>query len=312
MNFQQLEYVLAVSKHGNFGKAAYACQVTQATLSAMIKKLENELGVIIFDRSRQPIQTTERGLQVLTQAEQILKQKSSLESIGLRPLTELKGRIRLGIIPTIANSLLSLILPPILKSNPELNLQVLEITTEEIKHKLLSGEIDLGLLATPLEDDSFDESILYYESMLVYGVKGSTNKFVSSEDISNGKIWLLEEGHCFRSQALTICDIQEKDDGILNLDFEGNSFDTLLNLTDTFGGYTLIPELYYNSMPKSQQKLVKGFQKPIPVREVSLISYRPHAKTQTVNYLTELIGSIVKPLLSTSRYKNQDLDIIGI
>ena len=173
-------------------------------------------------------------------------------------------------------------------------------------------KIDIGILATPINDKQFDEHILYYEPMMIYGILDKKKEYVNSKDIKNGNIWLLEEGHCFRNQALTVCEIKEKELSPSNLNFMGSSFETLLNLTDKFGGYTLIPELYYKNMSKQKQNKTKHFQKPIPVREISIVTYRHFAKNQTIKYLTSLIQALVNTNLSTKSYKNKDLDIIGI
>jgi len=311
MNFQQLEYIIAVDQHHHFAKAADGCHVTQATLSAMIKKLEAELGVIIFDRSRQPIKTTDEGEKTIATAREILKLQGSLTQIKHSDEPTITGELRLGVIPTVANSLLPIILPPILKEYPDLHLQITEITTEEIKAQLLNDQIDGGILATPLDEESMEENILYYEAMMVYGVKKSDKKYIPTDAIKDHKIWLLEEGNCFRNQATIICDIREKSQGLDNLSFEGSSFDTLLNLTDKFGGYTLVPELYYNQLPEDKKRITRHFEKPLPVREISLVYHRPYAKKRTLNTLSERITELIAHRLITQRMKSSDLEIVG-
>ena len=311
MNFQQLEYVLAVHKYKHFAIAAESCDVTQATLSAMIKKLEEELSLILFDRSRKPVSTTELGLLFIEKAQNILKIREEINELNTST-TALEGTLTIGIIPTIANSLLPNILPLVLNENPKLKLNIVEITTEEIKQQLKLNKIDIGILATPINDELFAEHIMYYEPMMVYGVHDQTKEYVSSKDVKNKNIWLLEEGHCFRNQTLTICEIREKELSNSNLNFRGSSFETLLSLSDKFGGYTLLPELYYQSMSEKKQALTKHFQPPIPVREISIIAYRQHAKSKAISYLTHLITETISPQLSSSKLKNSDLDIIGI
>ena len=176
MNFQQLEYALAVQQYQHFGKAAESCNITQVTLSAMIKKLEEELKIQLFDRSSQPILVTEKGTEVLLLANKIIHEKNNLLSLQHASTTEIKGILRLGIIPTIASTLLPLILPTILKENPELELVISEIKTEDIVEQLKIGKIDLGILATPLEHVELEETILYYEPMMLYGIKDKSKK----------------------------------------------------------------------------------------------------------------------------------------
>jgi LysR family hydrogen peroxide-inducible transcriptional activator len=312
MNFQQLEYILAVHQCGNFAQAADRCNVTQATLSAMLKKLEQELNTMLFDRSRQPVRATEDGLRAVDLAAKIITQRNALLELHTEENSILTGDITLGIIPTIASSLLPLILPHMLKNHPGLRLHIHEITTEEIIQQLRKGKIDMGILATPLQHDAFLENILYYEAMMVYGVNESNKKFITPETLQDQKIWLLEEGNCFRNQSLTICNIREKAALPDNLFFQSSSFDTLLNLTDRFGGYTLIPELYYNLLPAERQQKTARFERPLPVREVSLIYLHPYAKIRSVELLGEQITTLANSLLTTSQYKASDLSIIGI
>ena len=314
MNFQQLEYVVAVHRTKHFGKAAESCDITQATLSAMIKKLENELSIQIFDRSRHPIQTTDDGMLLLKKAEDILAKQQELFHLGQMDTGEMIGEIRLGVIPTVANSLLALFLPTLLTQHPKLKLIISEITTDEILYQLAHNQIDFGILSTPIEDlgEAYEEQILYYEAMMVYGIESSEKRFVSSKDVENKKVWLLEEGHCFRSQSMTLCKIREKKEQTENLQFKSNSFETLLNLSDQMGGLTLVPELYYNNLSAKRKAKTQFFQKPIPVREISLLAIKPISKKRSMQKLAELIQKIVQPQLKTAKFKNRDLNIIGI
>ncbi|MCB9196044.1 MAG: LysR family transcriptional regulator [Flavobacteriales bacterium] len=311
MNFQQLEYILAVHRQGHFGLAAESCHVTQATLSAMIIKLEDELNVQIFDRSRKPVKTTEAGLKILEIAKQILAKQIELQKIQ-KPSDELTGTLRVGIIPTIAPSLLPLVLPEIIKENPDLRLSISEMTTDEILHQLEMDKIDLGILATPINNDRFEEHILYYESMMVYGIESDSDKPLKAKDIHQKNIWLLEEGHCFRNQAVTLCELTEKKSSESNLNINASSFETLLGLTDQFGGITLIPELYYSQLDSERKQRTRTFATPVPVREISLVTFRKHVNDFTIQHLTKTIQKKVKGQLMTSHLQNKDLDIIGI
>ncbi len=312
MNFQQLEYIVAVDQHKHFAQAADACHVTQATLSAMIKKLEQELNIVLFDRSRHPVKTTEEGAVVIEQAKNILFFRNQMLDTNITAPETLSGKLRVGIIPTVANSLLPIILPPILQNYPDLHLDIMEITTEELTQQILSGKVDVGIMATPLENTQLEENILYYEAMMIYGVTDKDKKFIHQDDIEGKKIWLLEEGNCFRDQTITICNFKEKNMEPENLTFEGNSFETLLNLADQFGGYTLVPELYFNSMAKEKKQRTKLFELPYPVREISLVFNRPYAKRRSIKVLTIEIQKLVKKHLVTSKMKPKDMRIIGL
>lgn len=207
MNFQQLEYVIAVNSHRHFSKAADSCNVTQATLSSMIKKLETELNIVLFDRTKQPVVTTEEGIKFISISKQIIGLKGSLYDLSTDKTSDLRGRFKIGVIPTIANSLLPLILPEIISSFPQLQLEITEVTTAKIKEQLKQGKLDAGILATPVEDETLIENILYYESMMLYGAREKTKKFIATSDFEKERIWLLEEGNCFRNQSITLCNI---------------------------------------------------------------------------------------------------------
>lgn len=303
---------MAIDEHKLFSEAAFSCNVTQATLSAMVIKLEEELGFQIFDRTTKPVTTTESGLEVIAMARKMLQIKDSMGEVGKRVPTSISGEIRLGIIPTVANSLLAKISPVILKNNPDLRLVIKEVTTREVVRGLKRGTLDFGIAATPIGDESIHEEIMYYEPMLVYGVESNQKKYILSDDLLNDKIWLLEEGHCFREQVSTVCGLQEKKDRIENLNFEGNSFETLLAMVDSFGGYTLVPELYFLDMNELRKMKTRPFRKPLPVREISIISYAPAQKSNTSKYLADQIRAVITPMLTTKNYRNSELRIVGI
>ena len=312
MNFQQLEYLLAVNRHRHFTQAAQECNVTQATLSAMIKKLEEELNIIIFDRSKKPVIPTEEGKELLLLAQKILSQRQSIYDINKKDQKLLEGTLKIGIIPTVANTLLPLILKPLVSQHPKMNLQISELTTQDLSRSLKQNAIDIGIMATPAGDDSLHENILYYEAMMVYGVSNIDKKYVLPQDIENENIWLLEEGHCFRNQSMTICDIKEKAFQANQVEYFGASFESLIHLTDEFGGLTLIPELYYRLLSREHQSRTRLFEKPMPVREISLVYTRPYARKQTIDLLSEEIKSIVNPYLVTNSFASHELSIVGI
>ncbi|MDX1903012.1 MAG: LysR substrate-binding domain-containing protein [Thermonemataceae bacterium] len=312
MNFQQLEYIVTLDSLKSFSKAAKVCHVTQATLSAMVKKLEEELGIILFDRKTNPILTTDCGKEIVLEAKKILLQAERLKDISQEIQHKIEGKVRIGIIPTIASSLLPKILSIILKKYPLLQLEIKEMITETIISQLKEGNLDVGILATPLQKDEIEEEILYYETLMIYGDMNEKKQYIAPEQLQNYKIWLLEEGNCLREQAIELCQLQESAEIPKNLTFEANSFDTLLNIVDEFGGLTLIPELYYQRLPQERKRKVSFFQTPIPVREVSLVYYRPYAKLRIVKMLQEEIKTHITSTLISAKYKKNELTILHI
>lgn len=312
MNLQQLEYIIAVDRLKSFTKAAAHCHVTQATLSAMIKKLETELGLVLFERKAKPILTTECGQDIVKEAQRVLLHIERIRSMPATIKGDIKGSIRIGIIPTIANTFFPLVLPATLEAFPDLKIEWVELMTDTITQQLKEGLIDAGIAATPLELEEIEEDILYYEKLLVYGQQVSEGKqYLLPEEVSQHRVWTLEEGHCLRAQFVNLCDLQV---GAAHpgLHIEPNSFDTLINLVDTFGGLTMIPELYYQRLPAAQRVRVIDFAPPYPVREVSLIYYRPYAKLRIIQALQQVIIDSLRPHLATAQLRNSELKIVPV
>jgi LysR family hydrogen peroxide-inducible transcriptional activator len=312
MNIQQLEYIIAVDRLKNFTKAAEYCNVTQATLSTMVKKLEEELKIIIFDRKKKPIETTQIGLETVENAKKIVLHTQLLKENAKKVNGKIEGKIRIGIIPTIANSLLPKIIKPILENYPNLKLEISESTTNSITKQLKEGQLDMGIVATPLHEPEIEDIILFYETLMVYGDIDPVQNYILPDEIRNHKIWLLEEGHCLREQFIKLCSLKKKEKMIGNLKLEASSFDTLLNMIDEFGGLTLIPELYYNTLSHERKKQVSFFNAPIPVREMSIIYHRPYAKIRTIEALAKIIQSTINENLISNKYKKSELAITQI
>lgn len=311
MNIQQLEYVLALDRFKSFTKAAEYCNVTQATLSVMIKKLEEELNVVLFDRKQNPIRTTEAANTILGYCETILTHSHLIREKTKNEPEIVEGTLRLGIIPTIANSLLPKVLPNILATYPGLYLEIHEATTIEITKQLKEGNLDAAILSTPIAFEGLEEIVLYYEMLMIYGCTSLKQQFIMPEELNYQEVWLLEEGHCLREQFINICSLRKKRTSPQNLSLKASSFDTLLNMVDTLGGLTIIPELYYHSMSPERKTQVKQFSGPVPVREVSLVYYRPYEKKYTLNCLAQIFIELIPPQLLTARHKNSELKIIS-
>jgi LysR family transcriptional regulator, hydrogen peroxide-inducible genes activator len=312
MNLQQFEYIIAVDRLKNFTRAAEQCFVTQATLSAMVKKLEEELDVIIFDRKGSPVITTEVGKEIIREAEILMRNASRIKDLASESKGLIRGTLKLGIIPTIASSLLPLVIYKLLESFPEMKLEIQELVSDEIVLQIKSGRLDAGIIATPWKDESIEEDILYYEALMVYGIDEIERKYILPNELIGEKIWLLEEGHCLRDQFINYCSLKKKISIPANLKFEANSFETLLNMVDQMGGLTLIPELYYRLLAHERKMKVRQFQEPLPVREISLIYHRPYAKINLIQAVGKLVKEEINPVLISNSFAKKNLQIIEI
>ncbi len=292
MNIQQLEYIIAVDIHRHFVKAAEKCFVTQATLSMMIKKLEDELGIKIFDRSRQPVIPTEVGKKIIAQAKVILQESERLGEIVKEELGELNGELRIGIIPTLAPYLLPLFINSFLKKYPLVRLRISELTTGDIIQKLEQHDLDAGLLSTPLNNSSLTEQPLFYEEFVVYAPEKEKllgKKYVLAKDLDVNRLCLLEEGHCLREQVFNLCELKKKERQLHQLDFATGSIETLKKIVQTNQGITILPFLALSDMTTKQKNNVRHFKSPAPVREIGLVTYRYFVKEKLINGLKDEI-----------------------
>ena len=307
MNLQQLEYIVAVDKYRHFLKASEACFVTQATLSAMIKKLEEELNIIIFDRSKFPVQATVVGASIIEQAKMVLSEKQKIIDIVHDNTNNISGEIKMGIIPTLAPYLLPLFLSKVVKKYPEIKLTISELTTEEIKKQLKHNDLDVGILATPLADDDLKETILFYESFLFYSNAGNKllkNKLIAAADIDPADILLMNEGHCLRTQVLNICDMKKSISGNVKVNYQSGSVETLKQMVKINLGSTILPELATTNMSKSEQLNLRRFKSPEPVREVSLVTYKLMRKHKLMEVLKDIIKSCIPDSINHSKNKD--------
>ncbi|WP_321368712.1 LysR substrate-binding domain-containing protein [uncultured Draconibacterium sp.] len=301
----QLEYIVAVDTHRHFGKAAEACFITQPTLSMQIKKLEEDLEIIIFDRSKQPLIPTDVGARIIEQARVVLKQSDEINNIVKDHKNQVSGMLRIGIIPTLAPYLLPIFVGNYKKKYPNIFIKVVEATTENIIKLLHKDLIDVGILVTPLHEEKILEKPVFYEEMLIYansGHKLHTQKEITVEDIATPEIWLLSDGHCFRDQVVNLCSYLGTTDSELPFHFEAGSLETLMNIVDREGGITLIPELAKATMSQKRAYNVKNFTNIKPLREVSLVYSRHFAKHKLINLLwKEIKESVPKELQDENR-----------
>lgn len=310
MTLVQLEYIVAVDTYRSFVSAAEKCFVTQPTLSMQVQKLEEFLNVKIFDRSKQPIIPTEIGMQVIAQARVVLQENKKIKEIISSQQQDVIGELRIGIIPTIAPYLLPKVISAMLEKYPELKLLIWEYTTEDIIHHLKTGVIDCGILATPLVDQNISEIPVYYENFVSYISKNSKlykKKTIDADDLEDENIWLLNEGHCMRTQVLNICR-STKNNRLQSLTYHTGSVETLIRMVDVNDGATLLPELALTDLSAKQLNKVRYFKSPEPVREISLVTHKNFIKKRMLNALKEEILAIIPKNMKQRKKK----DVIGV
>jgi len=299
----QLEYIVAVDRERHFGLAAKRCFVTQPTLSAQIKKAEELLGILIFDRSKQPILPTDVGEQVIQQARIILRERQRLEQLIADFQNDISGQLRIGILPTIAPYLLPFFVGNFTRKYPKINLVIKERTAKQIVADLQNDLLDVGLMITPLKEDSIKERPLFYEEIQLYvhpEHKFSKNGRVAPNLLNKENMWLLSQGHCFRNQVTNLCTLPQETltKKRLPFEYEGGSLEALQRLVDKEGGFTLLPEL---ATPNSA-KNVRSLQAPVPLREVSLVYIRNYAKIKLLELLEQqIIAAIPEHMLLKER-----------
>jgi LysR family hydrogen peroxide-inducible transcriptional activator len=296
MNFQQLEYIVAVKETRQFAKAAARCFITQPTLSMMVQKLEDELGVKIFERNRQSIVPTAEGELIIESAKKILAEAQTLRNISKELKEDISGSITIGIIPTLAPYLLPLFLKGFLQKHPLLKIRIKELVTEEIIRQLNSRQLDIGLLAGPLNEANLAEHHLFYEEFFAYASRAENiykKKYLAPRNINAENLWLLEEGHCFRNQVLNFCELKKKEDTTDNLSYEAGSIETLINLVDKYEGITIIPRFATIHLSPAQKKKIKSFTRPAPVREICLVTHRDFIRKKITDALVKEIMAVV-------------------
>jgi LysR family transcriptional regulator, hydrogen peroxide-inducible genes activator len=296
MTITQLKYVLAVAEHKNFTLAAEKCFVTQPTLSMQIQKIEEELSIQIFDRTKKPIQLTDIGHKIVSQAKNIVNEADRIQDIVEQQKGFIGGEFRLGIIPTIMPTLLPMFLNNFIKKYPKVKLIIEELNTDEIIIKLKNGNLDAAIAATPLEDEKIKEIVLYFEPFVAYIPENNTvfqKEEIEIDDLNINDILLLQDGHCFRDGILNICK-NRNEIGTKSFQIESGSFETLIKLADEGLGTTLLPYLHTLDLKDSDKIKLRHFKEPKPAREVSLIYPKSELKIQIIDALRSTISGVVK------------------
>src|ERR1700744_6131861 len=311
MTITQLEYIVAVDTYRSFVIAAEHCFVTQPTLSMQVQKLEDTLGVKIFDRSKQPIMPTEIGNEIIAQARIMLGESEKIKEIISDRQKELSGELRVGIIPTISPYILPKILRGFVEKYPQVKLIVWEQTTESIIQQLKLGTLDCGILSTPLHEANLTEIPVFYENFVAYVSKQSKlskKKNISPEDIDMEEIWVLNEGHCMREQVLNICQRRRSTKGFQHFEYNTGSVETLKRMVDQNNGAPILPELALAELTDKQLDKVRHFKEPEPAREVSIVVQNNFLKRRMIDALKNEILELV-PKRMRSKKKKEVIEI---
>jgi LysR family hydrogen peroxide-inducible transcriptional activator len=293
-----------VAEFGNFTIAAKKCCVTQPTLSMQIQKLEEELGVKIFNRSTKPIILTDIGEKIIIQAKKITQEASRMDDIVSTEKGFIGGEFKLGIIPTVMPTLLPMFLNTFTKKYPKVDLKIEELTTVNITKLIREGHLDAGIAATPLGMDTIIELPLYHEPFVAYIPDTNPLKSLDQieiDDLNSSDVLVLEDGHCFRDHVLNLCQMNSFSKN--RFDLKSGSFETLIKLADEGLGMTLLPYLNADSLTTEKKKNLKFFPDPAPAREVSLIHSNSKLKLPVINVLKSTISSIIRGAIKFDHIK---------
>ena len=309
MNVQvaQLKYFLSLASTKNYSLAADQCNISQPALSMAIRKLEEELDLMLIDRKSNPIVLTEKGEIIATQAMKVLEEINVMEKLASDlHQDKLSGSIRLSIIPTLAPYIVPLFIQKFADTFPDIELTIEEETTKSIIQKLKSSEIDAALLVTPLEEKSLIYHPLFFEEFFLFSHNKIDKAYILPEDIDFRHLWLLEEGHCMRQQMIKICELRNQEN--TNIKYNAGSIESLVNITEASGGMTILPELATWNLSPDKKERVTPFFEPTPVREVSIIYHKFTTKIRLIHTVMQIITDVI-PSYMKIRDSFQTIDI---
>lgn len=310
MTLQQLEYIVALDDERHFVRAAEKCQVTQPTLSMQVQKLEDDLGVLIFDRKTHPLQPTVVGEKIVSRARSLLREAREVRALVSTEKGEMKGEFRLGVIPTLAPSLVPRFLKDFLDQYPDISLRIDELQTEQIIDMLMEGQLDVGIMVGPVGQSRLSEMPIFHEPFLLYAHEGAAvaeKAEVLPEHLDSADMWILNQGHCFRTQMLNIC---ETNAGASSprYSYETGSVETLKKMVQASGGYTLVPELSMEGEAKREGIVTRRFAPPEPVRVVMLVTHHGFARNTFLESLRTAILSSLPPSMKIEGGKKVSIE----
>lgn len=301
MTLQQLEYIVALNKFRHFVKASEHCGVSQPTLSLMIRKLEQELDVVIFDRGRHPVEPTKMGIRIIEQAETTLRSMKKIPEMVNHEIGKLSGPLHIGVIPTLSPYLVPDFIQIFKAKYPEVEITITELNTATLITSLENESIDMFIAATPLEQEQFFEIPLYYEKFVAYFSSQTPFSIpnLSANNMPNENLWVLEEGHCLRDQTFNFC----KEAITYNQVFEAGSIETLIRIVDKNGGYSVIPELHIPYLTEKQRQNIKEIDSPPATREISIVIKKDFIKEQLINAVANTVKKIIPESMLDTRLK---------
>ena len=305
MTITQLEYIIAVDTYRSFILAANKCSVTQPTLSMQVQKLEDTLGVKLFDRSKQPITPTELGAEIIAQARVMLAESEKIKEIITDRQRELSGELKIGIISTVAPYIVPNVLQKFTNAYPLVKLIISDLIAAEIIIQIKSGKLDCGILSTPLHDANITEIPLFYEAFVAYISKESKlfkKKHIAQDDIDIEEVWLLNKGHCMNNQVLNICRRRKDSQDLKHFEYNTGSIETLKRMVDLNGGTAVLPELSVTNLSEKYIDKLRYFKSPEPAREISIVIQKSFVKRRLIEALkTEMLDFLPKRLKSRKK-----------
>ena len=302
MTLQQMEYIVALDEYRHFVRAAEACGVSQSTLSTLLKKLEDELDTIIFDRNEHPLKPTQAGAKIIAQARVVLFNMNQIREITQSERELCSGEVKIAVIPTVSPYIVPKLFKALREDNPDIETCIIEMQTPQILQALSRAELDMAIMATPLESPNLLEVPLYYEKLVAYVSPSeslASHTEIPSNALPSDHLWVLKDGNCLRNQVMNLCGMSSK----YNAHFEAGSIDTLVKIVDENGGYTVIPELHIGLLKDSQQRHIRPLVNPVPVREISIVIRNDYVRERMLNEVAAAVKKIIPDHMIDSRLK---------
>nr|WP_256331314.1 hydrogen peroxide-inducible genes activator [Bacteroides xylanisolvens] len=297
-----MEYIVAVDKYRHFAKAAESCGISQSTLSSLVQKLEIELDVTIFDRNSHPVKPTAVGEEIISRAKLLLFNAAQVKELVATRKGESVGKVSLGITSTVAPYLLPKMLKYLSINHPDIELHVEEARVSTLVSQLERGELDIALLATPLNNDDLLEIPVYQERLMAY--VSPDEPIYNDPDLQTGRlpvesVWVLREGYCPNRGVFPFCNYRAEHQAV----YEAGSVETLIKIVDENGGYAIIPELHVPLLRKCQQANVRVLTNPEPSREIAFVVHRNFVRERLLNILADAIRTVIPPAMINKRLK---------